>query len=52
MDINNLEPRYKNYWLDLIREENKEKEETERKMSLAQLYTTIDQFINRKNHKP
>ncbi len=42
MEIN-LEPRYRNYWLDLARKEEKEKEEAKRKEALSRLVATLGQ---------
>lgn len=46
-----LEPHYRNYWLDLARKEEREKEEAKRKEALARLVRTID-LVALKNNKP
>jgi hypothetical protein len=50
MEIN-LEPRYRNYWLDLARKEEKEKEEAKRKEALSRLVNAIDLVAHKNNQK-
>jgi hypothetical protein len=47
-----LDPRYRNYWLDLARKEQKEKEEAKRKKALSSLMKAIDEITNQKKKKP
>lgn len=50
-----LEPRYRNYWLDLARKEQKEKEDKEekkRKQALSSLMRAIDAITDQKKKKP
>ena len=46
-----LDPRYRNYWLDLARKEEREKEENKRKEALAGLLNAINGVYN-KQKKP
>jgi hypothetical protein len=46
-----LEPHYRNYWLDLVRKEEKEIEEDKRLRALSQLMNTINQVMNKKKRK-
>lgn len=46
-----LDPRYRNYWLDLARKEEREKEENKRKEALAGLLNAINSVYN-KQKKP
>lgn len=47
----NLEPHYRNYWLDLARDEERAKEDAKKKEALAQLVKTINQVIAAKNKR-
>lgn len=47
----NLEPHYRNYWLDLAREEEQNKEKENKKEVLASLLQTINQIIQYKKLK-
>ena len=47
MDIN-LEPRYRNYWLDLARKEEKDKEEEAKKKTMATIASIIAAKARRK----
>ncbi len=43
-----LDPRYRNYWLDLARKEKKDEEEAQRKKAIANLLNAIGNKPNKK----
>jgi len=51
MEIN-LEPRYRNYWLDVARKEKKDQEEEKRTQAVKNLLRAINNSYNMNIKKP